>query len=181
MDGRRAKRTEEHAAERYPHGIRRHQHVHRNRKQPTLIAKPSRPASREAGREEENKMERGKQAGGERRTKARREASPSRRTGQVKHDENMRQSIRHEQVIDIASSGIEHEMTGEREPPPFYHRPPRRFIKLAAHTTPIPVRRAGWRDGERETGLAANRRGKRDAEPGIALSARKRGTGRRGR
>lgn len=47
----------------------------------------------------------------------------------------MRQLKRHERVIGTASSGIEHEMTREREPPQSYHRNPRRFIKLAAHTT----------------------------------------------
>lgn len=34
-------------------------------------------------------------------------------TEQVKQDEDMRQRERHEQVIGIASSGIEHEMTRE--------------------------------------------------------------------
>lgn len=47
----------------------------------------------------------------------------------------MRQRARHEQVIGITSSGIEHEMTREREPPPAYHRHPRRFTELNAHTT----------------------------------------------
>ena len=55
--------------------------------------------------------------------------------GQVKQDENMRKRIRYEQVIGITSFGIEHEMTREWEPPLSYHRHPRRFIELTAHTT----------------------------------------------
>lgn len=55
----------------------------------------------------------------------------------------MRQRKRHEQVIGIASSGIEYEMTREREPPPSYRRTPRRFIKLTAHATPSPPRPSG--------------------------------------
>lgn len=47
----------------------------------------------------------------------------------------MRQPIRHEQVIGTISSGIEYEMTGEREPMTSYRWHPRRFIKLTAHTT----------------------------------------------
>ena len=40
-------------------------------------------------------------------------------------------------------------MTGEREPTPAYHRHPRRFIELTAHTTPpLPVQRAEERNGE---------------------------------
>ena len=62
----------------------------------------------------------------------------------------MRQRIRYEPAIGIASSGIEYEMTGEREPPPAYHRHPRRFIKLAAHTTLLP--RPAGREAERGNG-----------------------------
>lgn len=54
----------------------------------------------------------------------------------------MRQRKRHEQVIGIASSGIEYEMTmereqmtKEREPTPSYYRHPRRSRQLAAHIT----------------------------------------------
>ena len=73
----------------------------------------------------------------------------------------MRQRIRYEPAIGIASSGIEYEMTGEREPPPAYHRHPRRFIKLAAHTTLLPVRRAERRRGG--TGNGAGRQPTRRA------------------
>ena len=68
--------------------------------------------------------------------------------GQIKQDENMRQRARRERVIGTISSGIGYKMTGEREPPPSYHRHPRRFIKLTAHTMPLPVRRAEERNGE---------------------------------
>lgn len=94
----------------------------------------------------------------------------------------MRQRARHEQVIGIASSGIEYKMTREREPTPSHHRHPRRFTKLTAHTT-LPPRPAG-RGAER-------RNGKRGEPPidkasgtknhDIASPARKRGTDRRGR
>lgn len=63
----------------------------------------------------------------------------------------MRQRARHEQVIGTASSGIEYEMTREWKPTPVYHRHTRRFIKLAAHTTPSPPRPAG-RMAERGNG-----------------------------
>lgn len=44
-------------------------------------------------------------------------------------------------------------MTGEREPTPAYHRHPRCFIELTAHTTlPFPVRRAEERNGETGNG-----------------------------
>ena len=86
--------------------------------------------------------------------------------GQVKQDENMRQRARHEPAIGTISSGIEYEMTREREPPPSYHRHQRRFTELTAHTT-LPSPSGGQRDGtvKRKTGRTANRRGKRDAEP----------------
>lgn len=94
--------------------------------------------------------------------------------GQVKQDEDMRQRVRHEQVIGTVSSGIEYEMMREREPSPSYHRHPRRFIKLAAHTTPLPVRRADGRNGGTGNGgRTADRQGERDAEHRIAPSARK--------
>lgn len=60
----------------------------------------------------------------------------------------MRQRIRYEPAIGTISYGIEHEMTREREPPPSSYRHPRRFIKLTAHTTTLPVRRAEERNGE---------------------------------
>lgn len=80
---------------------------------------------------------------------------------QVKQDEGMRQWARYEQVIGIALSGIEHEMTREREPPPAYRRYPRRLIKLTAHTT-IPPRPAG-RGAERGNGKRGGRQPARQA------------------
>lgn len=64
----------------------------------------------------------------------------------------MRQWARHEPVIGTISSGIEHEMTREWEPPPSYHWHSRRSIQLIAHTTPLPVRRAEGRNGETGNG-----------------------------
>ena len=73
----------------------------------------------------------------------------------------MRQRARHEQVIGTISSGIEHEMTREREPTPSHHRHPRRFIELAAHATPLPARRAEGRNVG--TGNGASRQSIRQA------------------
>lgn len=70
----------------------------------------------------------------------------------VKQDEDMRQWARHEPAIGTISSGIEYEMTEEREPAPSYRRHPRRFIKLTAQTTALPVRRAEERNGETGNG-----------------------------
>lgn len=78
--------------------------------------------------------------------------------GQVKQDENMRQRIRYEPAIGSISSGIEYKMTREREPTPSYHRHPRRFIKLTAHTTapPRPASR-GTERGNGKRGQTASR------------------------
>lgn len=73
----------------------------------------------------------------------------------------MRQRARHEQVIGTISSGIEYKMTREREPTPSYHQHPRRFIKLAAHATPLPARRAEGRNVG--TGNGASRQSIRQA------------------
>lgn len=104
---------------------------------------PNRPAQRveRRGGQKRGERTRGKQAEGDkRRTKARRSPHRAGRrnggtAGQVKQDKNMRQRIRHEQVIGTASSGIEHEMTREWGPAPAYRRNSRRFIKLTAHIT----------------------------------------------
>ena len=73
----------------------------------------------------------------------------------------MRQRARHEQIVGIASSGIEYKMTREREPPPSYHRHPRRCIKLTAHITSIPVRRAEGRNGKTGAGRQSTRQAER--------------------
>lgn len=92
----------------------------------------------------------------------------------------MRQRARHEQVIGTISSGIEHEMTREREPTPSHYRHPRRFIELAAHATPLPARRAEGRNVG--TGNGASRQSIRQAGRRTTISHHPpAGTDRRGR
>ena len=75
----------------------------------------------------------------------------------------MRQRARHKRVIGTTSSGIEHEMTREWEPPPSYHRHPRRFIKLTAYTT-TPSPSGGQRGGMGKLETGADRQPTRQAE-----------------
>lgn len=56
---------------------------------------------------------------------------------QAGRSESVRRPIQHEPVIGIASSGIEYEMTREREPPPAYHRHTRHSSQLIAHNHKI--------------------------------------------
>lgn len=109
---RNAKRTEEPAA------ARPTQYGHRNRQaEPTPIAEPSRPTSRETGRGEDDKRTRGKQAKGKRQgtddTALSLTGQEDGTTGRVNQDENMRQRIRYEPAIGSISSGIEYEMARE--------------------------------------------------------------------
>ena len=52
---------------------------------------------------------------------------------QAGRSESVRQRIQHEPAIGITSSGIEYEMTIEREPPSAYHRHTRHSSQLVAH------------------------------------------------